>query len=262
MDTSETPTDQRPTWACLLHRPPADGLTWTAGDPGYRTCSACLDRLRERLAEVAQRYGQLDVTPGGSGGSGGRGAPGFGSRSPASEHVIAMTDTRSSVVAKVWVAGDKRVHCESERPPLSVRGELETAAWTVAEAREIDGPHDRCDVATLVRWLDGHLDWVTRQHEVLLDLDAVLRRLLAQLRPATGQPRPSYIGHCPNPLDFAPDLGWAPAYEEDPGVPIAWCGARLYAPAKGDTIRCRNDECRAIWLRQDWLRLGDLLAVA
>ncbi|GAA4685658.1 hypothetical protein GCM10023215_21130 [Pseudonocardia yuanmonensis] len=118
------------------------------------TCSGCLDLLRERLRQVGERYARLDPTPGASGETG-RGAPGFGSRSPASDHVIALTDSRSSQVAKAWVAGDGRVHCEAEHPVISVRGELDTLAWSIADERGIAGPDDRADVPTLLRWIDS-----------------------------------------------------------------------------------------------------------
>lgn len=240
----DTATTERPNQACVLCPPPRKVGHWRLADPGYRTCSSCLDRQREMLTDIATRYRQLDPTPGASG-DGGRGAPGFGSRAPASAHIIAMTDRRSSRVARTWLGRDGRLHQESERPPLSVHGVLDTIAWDIAEQRGIDGPGERADVADLARWIDGHLDWVTRQL-IVVDLDAALRELVAQLKPVTGDPARRHIGLCPNVVDE--------------GDTTRECRARLYAPIRGDTIQCHT--CQREWPRSEWLRLGDLLGEA
>lgn len=236
------PTDslERPQWACQLHRPPSNGVSWVKSDDGYRTCSGCLDRLRDNLLDVAKRFGRLDATPGASGDYGSRGAPGFGSRSPASDTVIVMRDHRSSAEAHVWKAGDGRIHRESERPPLSVYGILETEAFNVAELRDMNPPDERT-VPGLARWLDGQLDWLTRQ-EFVREFADTIHELLAQLRPLTGDARRP-IGVCPNVIDEGPAT--------------RPCGARLYAPLTGDSIRC--GACSRTWHRSEWMRLGDLL---
>jgi hypothetical protein len=194
--------------------------------------------VRETLRDIVRRYGELDPTPG-AGFDGGRGAPGFGSRSPASDHIIAMLDRRSSPVAHTWVGGDGKLHRELERPPLSVWSVLDTAAWGIAEERGITGPDPAADVGDLVRWIDAQLDWVTRR-ELVVELDGDLRGLLAQLRPATGDQRVR-IGTCPNLPEHA---------EQE-------CGAPLFAPLRGDTIRC--GACGRTWPRPTWERLGQML---
>lgn len=229
---------------CLLHAPPREGRPWVTADPGYRTCAGCLDRVRERLAEVRDRWEVLDPRPGAQGEAGGRGAPGFGSRPPASDHVIAVRDWRSSRDARVWLAADGRVHRESERPPLSVLAELFTLARHVAGARRLDGPRV-LSVAEIARWLDGQLDWITRQDGVGA-FDRVLRELVAQLRPLTGEPGAKRVGTCPNTLDT--------------GASTVECGAPLYAPLRGDTISCRA--CTRDWTRDQWLELGRMLQAA
>lgn len=236
---------ERPSWACVTHRPPPAGREHVKADDGYKTCSPCLDRIREDLRDVARRYVLLDPRPGASGEHGTRGAPGFGSRSPGSVHVMAMRDRRSSRVARTWLGRDGRLHQESERPPLSVHGVLDTLAWDVAEARGIEGPHDRADVCELTRWLDAQLDWATRQDSAA-ELARALRELLAQLRPVTGDPGRRYVGHCPSTIDD--------------GEATRECGTRLYAPTNGDTIQCTA--CDREWPRAEWLRLGDLLGEA
>lgn len=236
-----TDTPDRPANACILHRPPQEGWPWRLSDPGYRTCGPCLDRLREHLADIARRYRLLDATPSASVGDGTRGAPGFRSKSPASDHVIALRDPRSSQTARTWRGGDGRLHLEDERPALSVWGELDGVCWALAEALDMPGPEPRSSVDDMLRWLDHRLDHATRD-EVCVELSRVLRGVLAALRPVTGDPRPRRIGSCPNIPD--PDTGER-------------CAQPLYAPPRGDEIHCHA--CDRVWPREEWLRLGDLL---
>lgn len=273
---AEAPQTAPPDFRCLLCPPPRDGRSWRRSDPGYRTCSSCLDRVRERLAEVRDRYAVLDPRPGASGEHGGRGAPGFGSRSPAADVVVAVRDWRSTrsmsedatvydwdpladdvlepgqlgpprgaYVAKRrgWLGADGRVHRESERPPLSVLGELFTLARHVADARGQAGPLV-LTVADIARWLDAQLDWVSRQDGVVA-FDRVLRELVGQLRPLTGEPRPKRIGECPNVIDE--------------GEHTRECKAPLFAPLHSDRIQCRA--CGREWPRPEWEDLGRILQV-
>lgn len=233
-----------PEGRCLLCPPPRDGRAWRRADPGYRTCNPCLERVRDRLTEVSGRWVALDPSPGAQGDDGGPRPPGFGSRSPASDHVIAVRDWRSSREAYVWRGVDGRVHRESQRPPLSVLAELFTLAQHVAAARGLTGPV-RLTVEDIAGWLDGQLDWVTRQAGVVA-FDRVLRELVAQLRPLTGEPRPKRVGKCPNTLDE--------------GEHTRECATPLYAPPKGDEIRCWA--CGRRWPRDEWLGLGRTLQVA
>jgi hypothetical protein len=234
-------TPERPTTACLTCPPPREQRNWRPADPGYRTCASCLARIRDTLKDIVRRYLLLTPRPGASGDHG-RGAPGFGSRSPGSEHVIAMRDRRSSPVARTWLGADGRLHQESERPPLSVHGVLDTIAWDIAEARQQHGPDERSDVPQLARYIDVNLDWATRQPGIA-ELDQQLRHLAAQLKPVTGDPGRRHIGTCPVVIDE--------------GQHTRECGARLYAPLRGDEIECGS--CGERWPREKWLRLGDLL---
>lgn len=233
---------ERPSWACLLHREPSEGRSWCKADDGFRTCAGCYDRFLERLKDVGRRYLLLNPAPGASGDNRGRGAPGFGSRSPASDHVIALRDPRSSRSAFTWRGADQRMHKESERPPLSVHGELNTIAWDIADTREVDGPDDRDDVHGLIRFISRHTDWLSR-HDLIVDVDAVLRELVAQLRPVTGEPGGKRVGLCPNTIDE--------------GDTSRTCKMPLFAPLKGDVIKCRG--CERKWERSDWEKLGKLL---
>jgi len=234
------PMLSRPDGSCLLCPPPLGIRRWRRADPGYRTCWDCCDRLREDLKSVSARYQKLSPMPVGGVQVGSRGVPGFGSRPPGSVHIMAMRDSRSSPDAHVWMGADRRVHSEDERPPLSVWSVLMIEAVDVAERREFTTPDADTDVADLVRWLDNQLDWLTRQDSVV-EFASVVRQLLAQLKPVTGDAR-RLIGHCPTPLDEG-----------------RVCGVRLYAPADGDTVRCRA--CDTSWDGDYWLRLGAMLKV-
>jgi hypothetical protein len=200
------------------------------------------------MRDVRDRYRRLDPSPG-KGGDGARGAPGFASRSPASDHVIAFTDPRSSQTARVWVDRAGRACCEDERPPVSVRGELDILAWDVAEQLGHDGPDDRANVADLLAWLDRKLDVVTRDAGLAVQVAWTVRALQTALKPVTGEPRPKYIGHCPELLEDL-DAG---------GVPVV-CDTRLYAPPRGDAVVCRG--CGTTWTRDDWEQLGKELQAA
>lgn len=236
---------ERPEWACLLHPYPSDGRNFARADDGYRTCGGCYDHFRELLADIPVRYAKLDIRPGANQDHGSRGAPGFGSRSPASDHIIAMQDARSSHVARTWLAADGRLHFESERPPLSVQGVLDTIAWDIAEHRDVAGPTPNMHPVELCRFIDRHLDWLTR-NLLVVEVRNSLRDLQSQMKPVTGDPGPRHIGLCPNLL-------------HEPDGPRE-CGTKLFAPLRGDSIECRG--CERVWPRSEWLHLGGMLESA
>jgi hypothetical protein len=158
-----------------------------------------------------------------------------------------MRDRRSSSTAKAWVAGDGKVHLEQERPPLNAVSELEREAVDIAERQSMDPPNPDSTLDELIRFVDRHTDWITRHADVVVELDRVLRALLAQLRPATGDKRPAKIGDCPNVLDR--------------GDKTEVCGSPLFAPGgSSETISCHS--CGRRWERSEWLRLGDLMAAS
>jgi hypothetical protein len=235
--------------------PPPRGHAWTRADARYATCNDCSLALRARLTEIAKRYLLLDPRPGGSPGlDGGRREPGFGSRAPISVHVVSMRDPRSSQDAHVWVAGDGRVHQEQTRPPMSVHAALSTLAWSVAEHRrdingEATGPGDRDDVFTLIRFIDGNVDYITRHAELATEVDATLRALLAALRPVTGEAR-KRIGKCPVMVTPAPT-------EEIPNPEQERCNATLFTSPKmnDDVVICQS--CDSRWGMREWLPMSD-----
>lgn len=212
------------------------------------------------MSEVAERYLKLDPRPGANMESGSRGAPGFGSRPPASVHIIALRDPRSSQDARVWLGKDGRVHSEEVNPPKSVHGVLSTLAWSVADDRGVDGPGDREDVYGLLRYLDRHVDHVTRVAELAVEVDSALRDLVGVLRPLTGD-RKRRIGKCPQPHPDPPE-------DAEEGLK---CGAPLFAPrglwASDDTgdeaddevmvVRCNS--CEHTWRGMQLFELGRAL---
>ncbi len=267
--------DPRPSWACALHKPPAEAQKWYRADDGYVTCSGCLDKLRRLLRDIGDGYRRLDATPGSNGEAGTRGAPGFRSTPAANLSVVVMRDRRSLPYEttmdlvqyvwdpladltlepgqhgppagayverrEVWVGADGRTHTEQSRAVLSVPGALSGICHGIADMR--DQQHPRGDVDDLLRWLDGQLDWLTRQDWVT-EPAAELHRLDAQIR-GVHDPR-RRIGTCPNTVD------------EGPGT--RECGSALYAPIRTDVIHCTA--CGRSWPRSEWLRLGALLQQA
>lgn len=182
---------ERPDSACVLCPPPNTDQPWRLADPGYRTCARCLDDLRATLRDVVARYLRLSARPGDTS-PGGRGRPGFASRPPASEHVIALRDRRSkpcevawdattyiwdplaetvlepgqlgppsgAYVQKleVWYGRDGRPHTEASRPPRSALQVLDGLAELVAEHRSMTPP-TAASPCSLVGRPHTHLDW-------------------------------------------------------------------------------------------------------
>lgn len=222
---------------CLTHRPPWPGRPHTPADPGYRTCTPCSTRIHGWLSpltvteegwpdNIPGLYQLLDPRPGVVGA--GRRVPGYASRSPANDHVIAMRDPRS---------------VRDPRQPLSVTphsvpGTLTSWCQELADARGTAAPREWA-VPVLAAYLDAHLDWLTRQ-DWIPDLATELRELHTQLY----QGRRSWrrIGRC-----RCPGL-------TDTGT----CGAALFASLDAGVVRCWA--CGAQWERDRWLHLGNVLA--
>jgi hypothetical protein len=257
--SAESVDGERPSGACVLCPPPGPGsLAWSLADPRHVTCTPCYDRLRDRMSEVAERFLSLDPRPGGSAVPGQRGAPGFGSRSPANDHVIAMRDPRSSQVARVWVGGDGRVHSEAARPAVGVYSELSGLAWSVAEHAGHTGPSDRDNEFQLLRFVDRHLDYITRHVDLAVEADDTLRRLTSALRPVTGDGRRK-IGECPEMVADPERLAALDSPADVESVMVR-CSAALYAPrlsSASDSIDCYV--CGRRWMSSEWLSLGDHL---
>lgn len=197
---------------------------------GYRTCDSCVDRIREALQEIPAQYARLmtveALMP--TTGDGGRRGPGFGSRSPARDVVIAVTDWRTT-----W-AEDSRLH----HPPSILNAWASMVRDEVGEKPPAGPVECHVEAALLIR----RLDHVTRQ-EWVADMWQELREVVDQLRTIAGEPHPQAIGRCPNlPEDATKE-----------------CGTPLYVRTGTDTITCRG--CGREWERREWLHLGRTIGV-
>lgn len=199
--TTPEPRQERPAGACVTHLPPRPGYHWRRADDGYLTCSDCYDQMHKWLSPFGRGddgradnipilYLTLDPTPGNGGP--GRRSPGFGSRSPASDHVIAMRDSRTVQVA--------------DKDPCSAAGVLrQWVLWVWDERYDDDALNERdyrerrlglpTAVSDAAAWLDKQLDWFTR-HDIITEFYAELRELRRQLRGATGDGGQPPVGHC------------------------------------------------------------------
>jgi hypothetical protein len=284
---------ERPQWACLLCPPPSSTRTWTKADAGYVTCDLCLDRLRATLHEVTKRYYQLNTRPGANADLESRGAPGFGSRPPASEHIIVMRDRRSKscevaydgTVYEDWQLSEDPENDEeawSHRLPKGVEGPLERPGkytkarevWFAADGRghqEQERPprsiHGALDsMCTMVAEDRGMTPtfgtvadlsrWLDRQLDYVTRQDWVVD-VSAELHELLAQLKP-VTGDKRHKIGKCPNT-----LTLDDGEATRECGHPLYAPtanAKDETIRCGG--CGRTWPPATWARLLDMLESA
>ena len=193
--------------------------------PGYRTCDACTDRIRDDLTEIPGQYAALTsvraMLP--ESGDCGRRAPGYASTSPARDIVLAVTDWRT-----VWSEDDRLHH-----PPSVIGAWAELVRSEVNEAQPAGQADIRADAALLIR----RLDHCTRQ-EWIVDMRRELAEVRDQLRTIAGEPRPLPIGRCPNVPDGQDTE----------------CGTPLFVREGSDCITCRV--CGEQWPRARWQLLG------
>lgn len=204
-----------------------------AADDPWLICTGCYARIRGWLTNGTTKDGRADnigelylmLNPTNRVETNGRRPPGFGSRPPASVHVMAMRDHRSNFMWTadttthyVWATDDdgngayvdKTVAWKGsdgkwyrdDTPSVSVAHMLTSWGCLVAEERTVTPPGGA--IADLCEFLDRHLDWIARQPWVD-DLHADLRRLVGQLHTATGNPRPKPVAWCIQTLDDGSD---------------------------------------------------------
>lgn len=180
----------------------------------YRACDRCRNEVLRWLGSIEADYCRLNPTPVSSPLGGGSGA--FGSKSPASDHVIAMLDRRSKANA---VTQDDR-----NGAPLSVPAVI--GEWCEVPWRDSED-HLPGTVGEGFAYLRVRNDWLMQQ-DCAADFAEELRRLYVQLR---GHAEPKRkIGECPAKL-----------------VPGVRCEAPLRAGVDDDVIRCHA--CGASWMR-------------
>lgn len=143
-------------------------------------CTYCLDALFVDLREIAREYRRLDPNPRSGGSETGRRSPGFGSQSPANDHVIALRDRRTRA----------RVH-----------GDLQNAHTFMVDwlhyVQRYRGMALSSPVSIEAAYyaLYSHQDFIGRQ-EWVTDLAMGTRSVLGQLRSANGDEPPTKIGTC------------------------------------------------------------------
>lgn len=200
--------------------------------PGYRTCDRCVERIREALSDIPDLYAVLGtdeafmpaVNPGA------RRGPGFGSRSPANDQAIALTDPRTT-----WTEED-RIH----NPLVVVESWARMVREDVGEQPPPGNAYVRGEVELLIR----RLDFITRQ-EWVDEFWLEIREVRDQLGAFNGDRKPLPVGKCPSLLKTTGKE----------------CGTPLYAPLQGDVIKCRNKPCGREWTRREWMHLGRTLRV-
>jgi hypothetical protein len=272
--TAETFEDWTTRPACVLGCRTATGEPFPA-QHGYLTCDPCADRLRSALTEIVELYALLDeaLVPGTVDG-GPRGGPGYSSRSPARDGVLALTDPRTHAeddgdphsvleILSSWAdnvrddvgLADDSLSGTARREAQLLAGWLrhvDRQPWAAAlaePARTLGAAVHQLladsrrtmtgEAGFLVTWLD----FITRQYWVT-DLADEVHELLHQLRVTVGTAeRTIPIGYCPTPIA---DL-------DEGGKTL--CGAPLRARLSAERITCRS--CGTSWPRDQWDELRD-----
>lgn len=214
---------------------PGTGQAWPA-EPGWFACPRCADRLGVLLADVFERAAVLtdpeELPPGGDATT--RGAPGYGSRSPARDDLLAHGDVRTK-----WTE-------DAGYGALAVLHSWARILREDHDAATPDGPATLSSEYGTLRW-----HWLKILGALWLDEFAdELHELHAQLCAADARDRPRTwrVGPCPNVLQrYRTQLGQLVTIE---------CGATLRLRLGSDTITCRA--CNTSWPRERWIKaLGD-----
>lgn len=196
--------------------------------PGYLTDTRCSDQLVEALDDIARLYRDhvSDSPVPKVGADTGRRAPGFGSRSPADDTVIAMADHRT-----VWAKpGD--LH----NPDIILSG------WRDVLREETGDTFFPLGPVECAQYLAKRRAWVTRQPWVA-DMWPEIKEVRDQLANYGGESGRVRAGRCPNLMDTG-----------------GKCGTRLYVAFGCDSIRCGG--CGTVWPRTRWLLLGAMIEEA
>lgn len=258
------------------------GCRSNTGEPfpaqhGYLTCDRCTGRLFDALRELVALYGRLgEALMPGAATTGTRASPGYGSRSPARDGVLMLTDTRTTAlkegdphsvldIVASWADNVREdtgmvprdITAAQRRDVTRLLGWLEwtsaqpwafRVAQRVTELREqvaaLVGLHHRTvssEAGLLLRWMDH----ITRQYWVS-DFAAEVHELHHQVRAALGElERSVLIGRCRERV-----------HDPDTGLPRS-CGQGLRASLASERITCRG--CRSSWPRERWDELSDAL---
>lgn len=149
---------------------------------GHAVCDRCTEQLawlcnpgvRE---SVPGQYARLSIVPGTSAAGAGGSHQKPGSRSPANDHVISLTDRRTNALTDSDVVNTWYL--------------FHNAAGMLGADRDVR----YAGVAVLAPYVFVRLDYVTRAPWAAEFLRG-LRTAHGQLKRANGEPRPAVIGHC------------------------------------------------------------------
>lgn len=201
---------------------------------GYTVCDRCAERLRQKVTDIVEIYAVV--------GTANLGTletfavpnehvrvmrPAFGPESPASDHLIALRDTRTVS----WEASDPH-------SPLAI-----LSAWAahVREERHQAAPSSPT-VTSEANTLLFNWDWLCRiDSDLMTEFARELREVRDQLAPVIGEQRPKSIGRCIELIDT--------------GEGRQYCDTRLYGPRTrtGTAIQCR--QCGRVYDGVDLVRL-------
>ncbi|MGO1049799.1 hypothetical protein [Crossiella sp. CA198] len=203
-----------------------------AAAEGCFTCDPCAGELVTTLRRIADAYDLVATSPAlllpRRPGLVHRSAPGYGSRSPANDDLIVLTDRRTAI------GDDLRAHSV----PAAV------SQWVRQVAEETGGrPPRPATVADDIHYLLGLRRWLFRQpwiDEFAQEMQELYTALLNQIQ---REARPVPIGPCP--VDLATDGR------------VLLCGRMLRVRPEADQIRC--SACRTVWPRTEWDQLGQAL---
>lgn len=192
----------------------------------YRACDRCRNEVLRWLGSIERDFEALDTAPKSTPfGGGARGA--FGSKSPASDHVITMLDRRSSPAKRMDHEDDR------ENAPLSVPAVV--GSWCEVAWRNSEQPFPGT-VGEGFWFLRIQTDWLMQQG-CAAEYAGEIRDLYIQLR-GHSQPKRK-IGECPTVIGEYRDQ-------------VVRCEAPLRTNLDEDVIRCYA--CGAQWQRP-WLDL-------
>ncbi|MCK2242160.1 MULTISPECIES: hypothetical protein [unclassified Crossiella] len=201
-------------------------------DLGSMLCPRCSNELWLALRRLTETYAIVATStslrlPGTSSGTG-RATPGYGSRSPANDDVIILTDPRTTL--------DESLRARSVPAVLS--------QWVRQVAEETGAlPPGPATVAADVNYLAGQWGWIARQpwvDEFATEIRELTQAVIAALRL---EHRPVPIGPCPTKVLAAGR--------------IRPCGRTLHVRPAASRIRC--SACDTVWPRHRWGELGQAL---
>lgn len=231
-------SDIRP---CILGCSNAEGIPFRAA-PGQLACHDCAEKLAKVLADIGDTYVQLtqidELIPGGTGdGVGARSVP--GSRSPAVDAHLALSDVRTIGAEIPGVLGAVAEWARLVRAALSLDTDPAKMLATV--------PAGRLTVERELATLRFHWHWVLQQ-PWLPEFAENMRKLLKAMQHVGRLTPPTLrLGNCPTP-----QLGISAA---DGTTITLTCGAQLKVKVGDTEIRCTN--CRTVWPKAKWIQLGD-----